>query len=144
MKIDKIIKFSVIAMLSLIISFSVFYYFVIFLPKEQEQEFSFSMKQKCKTAGEKIYQEDKEGAKESKNLFIKVPEYTYNQRLNTCLYFGGYFKENFSEGWVKDSFTNKKIISFIEFEDNKSNRFTCLTCLSQEEFKEKKQELFNK
>lgn len=158
---QKFLKVSIMVAI-LLAGVSAFYYFVIFLPQQQrqcqkyyfnsqdnnsinsqiekqERDFLFSMKQECQKAGDKLYQAD------VKSLGVKylfIPEYAYSKSLNTCLYFGGYFKDGM-EMWVKDSFTNKVIISFMRFGEEIILGSTCPSCLSGESFNEKKHELFN-
>lgn len=133
----------------LLIGFSIFYYYVVFLPhKEQtklkqeqkdEQEFIFSMKRKCQEGGDKIYQKDIEELGKYK---MCVPEYSYNRKLNTCLYFSCHIEKDWLNKWVKDVFGNNEIISFIESKGEVVT-FGCPTCVSSnEEFEKQKQELF--
>ncbi|PIP31937.1 hypothetical protein COX24_00770 [bacterium (Candidatus Gribaldobacteria) CG23_combo_of_CG06-09_8_20_14_all_37_87_8] len=99
------------------------------------------MRQECQKAGDKLYQADVKSLGQN-SLF--VPEYAYNESLNTCLYFSGYIEKGWTSKWVKDSFTNKEIISFMSSGEQVVIGSTCPSCLSNEAFNERKQELFNK
>jgi len=140
---SKFLKIS-IAVAILLAGASVFYYFVFFLPQQRtqdkERDFLFSMKQECQKAGDKLYQEDVESLGQN-SLF--VPEYAYSKSLNTCLYFGGHVAKDWINKWVKDSYTNEEIISFMSSGDKVLIGSTCPSCLSNEAFDKKKQELFN-
>ena len=140
---SKFLKIS-IAVAILLAGASVFYYFVFFLPQQRtqdkERDFLFSMKQECQKAGDKLYQEDVESLGQN-SLF--VPEYAYSKSLNTCLYFGGHVAKDWINKWVKDSFTNEEIISFMRSGEQVILGSTCPSCLSNEAFDKKKQELFN-
>lgn len=140
---SKILKVSMIVAI-LLVGISAFYYFVVFLPEQQtqdkERDFLFSMKQECQKAGDKLYQADVKSSGEN-SLF--VPEYAYNKSLNTCLYFGGYVAKDWINKWVKDSFTNEEIISFMRSGEQVILGSACPSCLSNEAFDERKRELFN-
>ncbi len=79
------------------------------------------VKLNCQQVGEQMYQ----------NLVISLgkilvfnPSYSYNSRLNTCLYAGGFFgsqKADYMEMFVKDSLTNKYILSYIAQKDSSGN-----------------------
>ena len=140
------ILYAISGIVVLTIAVSALYYFVIFLPRQtrqeaqERQEFIFSMKQKCQDAGEKLYTED---VKELEQGTLCVPEYTYSEKLNTCLYAGCYLQKESSQQWIKDSFTNKEIYLFFRIGDEVMAKGSmCDNCVSLEEFKKRKQELF--
>jgi len=153
MDLNKILKIILIIAI-LIIAFSVFYQYVIFMPQkdrlkteEQKQEKLLEQLAKCREVGNKIYQEQKEDV-EKGTVVVSImmnPEYIYNKKLNTCLYAGGIIttfpntnvKPTVTH-WVIDSYTNQEIISYTE-SDNK--RLAGINSL--EEFQLKKIELFN-
>lgn len=103
----------------LLIGISVFYYLMIFLPnkeleiteqqEKEEEEFMRSMKQECGRVGKELYEQDKKELAGYAD-FMFDPKYGYNENLNTCLYSSGYTKGEHWERWVKDSYTNEKII----------------------------------
>lgn len=128
----------------LLVGFSALYYFVVFLPQQRtqdkERDFLFSMRQECQKAGDKLYQADVKSMGVN-SLF--VPEYAYNKSLNTCLYFGGHIEKDWINKWVKDSFTNEEIVSFMRSGEQVVMGSTCPSCLSNEDFDKRKQELFN-
>lgn len=128
----------------LLVGSSVSYYFYIFLPREQtesrERDFIFSKKNECLEIGEKLYQND---LQDLEDRALLVPQYAYNKDLNTCLYFNGYVGTDFSEQWVKDSFTNNQIISYMRYREETLGGAECPSCLSIEAFKTRKAELFS-
>ena len=138
----KLLKISAIVAI-LLVGGSALYYFLVFSPQQQtqnqERDFLFSMKQECQKAGDKLYQADIKSLGQN-SLF--VPEYAYNKSLNTCLYFSGHIKKDWINKWVKDSFTNEEIISFMRSREQVILGSTCPSCLSNEDFDERKRELF--
>ncbi len=113
--------------------------------QQTEEEYIFSMKQKCREVGSKLYEQDVE---ELGLVNVLNPEYYYNKELNTCLYTGGQVQKDYLEKWVKDSLTNKWIIAFIrrtiDGEKRVMSKSVCPECLStNEEFERQKQELFS-
>ena len=128
----------------LLVAVSAIYYFVVFLPQQRtqdkERDFLFSMRQECQKAGDKLYQADVKSLGQN-SLF--VPEYAYSKSLNACLYFGGHVAKDWINKWVKDSYTNEEIISFMRSGEQVVLGGTCPSCLSNENFDERKRELFN-
>ena len=119
---------------------SMAHYYLVFLPEKENQDFLFSMKQKCQDSGTKLYEED---FKEMGRSALFTPEYAYNQKLNTCLYASGYIQSNSLQKWIKDVHSNKEIVLFMNV-DGKIliNDKICDICVSNEEFEKQKQELF--
>jgi hypothetical protein len=131
---SKALKYSLIIGV-LIISFSVFYYLVIFLPQknnnqrrqalqvrraEQEKQ-NLAMQQKCTLAGEKLYAEDKRKWDMPGISLTSSPTYYYNRKLNTCLYSRRVNFANISDApnlpydiVVKDSLTNEQLLYFVQ------------------------------
>ena len=123
-----------------IVGISIAYYYSIFLPEKESQDFLFSMKQKCQISGTKLYKED---SKEMESDALFVPEYAYNQKLNTCLYAGGYIQKNSLQKWIKDVHSNKEIVLFMDVDGKVIiNDKMCDVCVSNKEFEKQKQELF--
>lgn len=135
----------------LIISLSVTYYFVVFLPKNNQEKLKQQQlakeqenQEKCREIGTKIYKDD---LKDYRNYVVYEPKYKFSRKLNTCLYSGGYSTqvgsalENDWERWVKDSFTNEKIISVLYLHDLHKNNEGKIKQI--EEFWKKNEELFN-
>lgn len=92
-KMDNLLKVSVVFSL-ILISLSVFYYFVFFLPKKQKEaslknvlEVTIEDKSKCQEDGEKFYQKKKK--EESPGSYgysvFGNPAYVYSPELQTCL-----------------------------------------------------------
>jgi len=151
MDLNKVFKIS-ITIAILVIAVSISYYYLIFLPnkeraklQQQKEELIFSMQSKCREMGEKLYNK---GVEDLGEYSVFNPEYYYNKKLNTCLYAGGYIKKDYLEKLVRDSFTNKPIITFIEMARENGERevitFGCPECVSSnEEFEQQKQKLFS-
>lgn len=134
------------------------YYFLIYLPRQNENSRLFTANQRCREVGEKLYQEDVKAKEESKKLGVSIgrysyvndPEYTFNQGLNTCLYAGhssqGDPTGSVSDYWVKDALTNKEILRFyiLSIKDEAGSDIEkCDYCVaSLEEFEKRKVELF--
>lgn len=109
--------------------------------ENNKQEELILKKKECMEAGEKLYQADINDV--GKN-YLFTPEYTYNESLNTCLYFGGYIdpENDWVSKWVKDSYTNTQIISFMSSGDDVVTTDICSTCVSNDVFMQKQKELF--
>ncbi len=128
----------------LIFVFSLFYYFVVFIPQKEKvkteqltQEKYLEQQEKCREAGIKAYKED--ALRYGANNMLE-PKYVYNKNLNLCLYSGGYINEDLSSGqcgdiikhscksywerWVKNSFTNESIISVVNFTNERGEWMT--------------------
>jgi hypothetical protein len=148
----------IIAVDVFIIALSIGYYFIFFVPqnekikeKQQAQEKYLEQQEKCKEAGLKAYKEDT--LLYGVNNMIE-PSYAYNKNLNVCLYSGGYNDYNLSSGqcgdtfkhycdafwerWVKNSFTNEKIIAVVNFTDEKGE-YTAKTETLNEFWEKRKQ-----
>ena len=85
-------------------------------------EESLSMKEKCRELGEKLYEQDKESYV-GREGFLFEPKYTYNKKLDTCLYSAGW-KEK--EGgiwarWIKNAFTNESL-AFTTYFPNSTDK----------------------
>lgn len=107
-----------------------------------EEEFIFSMKQRCQEEGDKFYQKKEQEAGESTIIF--TPEYTYNKELNSCLCSGGSTNHitKINERFVVDIFKNTEILA-IRMIDNEIIP-DCYACVSSwEGFNRQKEELFS-
>jgi hypothetical protein len=104
----------------------------------------FSMQQKCSEAGVKLYEKDLESAKLT-SLSLGNPEYHYNKELNSCLYFNILIGEGNLQKWIKDSFSNKELVSVIEINGKLLlNKSMCDSCVTNEQFNIMKKSLFSK
>ena len=167
-KIGIILKIAIIVAV-LIIAGSVFYYFMIFLPEkkqtklelqrqeqEKQVEHVFSKRQECQELGQKYYKDLKEGL--SKYTSLSLPQYAYNERLNTCLIFYMSWGEAIIHSVVRDILTNEVLLShayiiidgkrtYILSEKEKIITRCTDNCTlsdnSMSEFEEKKAELFS-
>lgn len=131
-----------------------FYLFGYFLPRNK-QMLALDLQEKCLKIGQKAYKTDLEQGVADK---FYEPRYGYSKKLNTCIYFGGYhdsgnpskgvsndiFKNNcdsYWEQWVKNSYTNEKIIQVYNLTDNKCHWTTKIEII--EKFQTETDELFN-
>jgi len=113
---DKVIKASA-GLGILLVSSAVFYYFVFYLPRTNEerqqrlletqitdeQGSDLKNQKKCREAGEKLYKKQLETASVSSAL-VSTPQYKFSKRLNTCLYYGGERKGDYGEKWIIDAY----------------------------------------
>lgn len=112
---------------------AVSYYLTAIFPRTN----SLQNQEKCRSAGEKAYKED--SLRYGVNKTIE-PKYTYSEKSNLCLYSGGYNDTDLNSGqcgdilkhscksywerWVKNSFTNERIISVVNFTNEKGEWVT--------------------
>ncbi len=152
---NKLIKISIIVFIS-ITSFSIGYYFIFYLPKINEVNFLSSEQEKCRNVGELAYKAD---LKQYNVTSLDDPQYGYSKNLNTCIYSSGYsdqgspssgqstddiFKHNCDaswEQWVKDSYTNEKIISIRNYNNAKCQWVTSSQAIDK--FDLESENLFN-
>jgi hypothetical protein len=144
---DKFIKISIIIGI-LVISFSVFYYLIFFLPKKETSRLNSEKQNQLIKEEEKIKKEENElqikitkcseDAKKFHQDYINSikgyyfePKYNYNKYLNKCLYSGGYREDKITGGYeeiknnksyweriIKDVHTNETILSAYNFYDS--------------------------
>lgn len=116
----------------LVIVASISYYFLSYLPKLNEKKFLLAQQEKCLEVGKTAYEADIRYYGADK---LDEPQYGYNKKLNTCIYSNEYFDSgDLSKGqntrgffpyncnanwerWVKNSYTNEKIISVMNYTD---------------------------
>jgi len=114
------------------------------------------LQEKCREIGQEAFKADSQvyGAGN-----LDQPQYGYNKKLNTCIYSSGYrFEGNPSKGvsndsflkhncdayweqWVKNSYTNERIIQVYNSVDNKCEWTTPTERIVK--FQEDRDELFN-
>jgi hypothetical protein len=113
--IDKAVKLSIIAG-ALMLTLSIAYYLVIFLPNKEATRVELQGQEKQEAAEKKLASElqvKKEkcfiDAKKYHEAYIKSiegyyrePKYSYNQELEKCLYSGGYNKSNDGPSFTDD------------------------------------------
>lgn len=135
---DILLKVSVIVV-TLLIGVSVFYYFVVFQPHQQELLRDIQIQQKeadqlkntqdmqvkCQNAGEKVIKAEKDRwAAYGISNAISVGQYYYNQKLNMCLvswdddggnggFVSGCPRHGYIE-WVRNSLTNETVVYFAQ------------------------------
>jgi hypothetical protein len=127
-----------ITILTLVVIGISIYYFGYFLP-QQRQSTLLNQQEKCREVGQEAYKADGQEYGGVENL--DDPQYGYSQKLNTCIYASGYhyygdpsagvggdiFKYNCNahwEQWVKDSYSNEKILDVSNYLDNKCQWMT--------------------
>lgn len=122
--INKYIKGSVVFGI-LIISISIAYYFLFFLPQKELQD----QKVRCRDAALGYHEQFKqEYPKEHQYdldgpASIHTPKYHFSKKLNTCLYSGGIseFAGRFNV-FIIDVYSNKKILEY--FKDGSGHVYT--------------------
>ncbi len=111
---NKILKISIVLGI-LLVSFSVFYFFVIFIPAQEDQK----QIRECYMAAEKYDKESRRlllQQKDYKEEDILEPEYKYNKKLKKCLCSSGY--NDFIDDhllysmYIVDVYTHKCIYSY--------------------------------
>ncbi len=105
------------------------YYLIVYLPKTNSQKFLLAQQEKCLEIGQQAYKAD---LKQYGVSDLEEPQYGYSKKLNTCIYSSGYhyagnpssgtggeiFTHNCDEHWerwVKNSYTNEKILDVSNF-----------------------------
>jgi len=87
-------------------------------PQETATQKNLFTKIQCKEIGEKAYNDL---VNELGYYQVFNPEYSYNARLNTCLYAGGFFgsdKADYMEMFVKDTISNRAILIYAAMKKN--------------------------
>ena len=111
----------------------------------EKQQLLFEMKQKCRIVGE-----NKKKEYEDNNIFFKEESYTFSEELNTCLFYA-YSFDYFDDNWVREKFvtdlsTDQDIIYFYKNHLGEQNtQIFCKhggICVSEEDFDNRKRELF--
>ncbi|MBI2064845.1 MAG: hypothetical protein HYT62_02185 [Candidatus Yanofskybacteria bacterium] len=124
------------------------YYFGYFLPRQKEEARIFSMQQKCREVGEKLYKADLDNY-DLLSESVGGPEYYYSKQLNTCLYYNRIsyttVLNSSVRSFVKDSFTNKVLLLWHWKRFNEDREVVaCDVCVStEEEFHVRKEILFS-
>lgn len=77
-------KLSIIAIL-LIVSLSVAYYFSIYLPNKNNNEYTFKQAEKCKSLSDDFLKEHVVKPEDSSFVFLVDSKSHFNSRLNACL-----------------------------------------------------------
>ncbi len=115
---------------------------LIIAGRETVNRNSLELKEKCRQAGEKIYQQHLKDFSNQLGSSVFNPEYGYSKTLNTCLYAGGAISSPSGEAviqrWVIDSYTNREILSFSKLAETRLGNVS-----STEEFDARKTQLFN-
>ena len=152
----------IISAITLVVIFVATYYFLVLIPQKQKQEQEkqaehiFSKRQECQELGQKYYKDIKDRL--SKDTLLSLPQYAYNERLNTCLIFYMSWGEASGSNIVRDILSNEALLiyTYIIIDDKKTsllteNGETITHCKENctfsdnalSKFDEKKAELFN-
>ena len=145
---NKLIKFSIITG-ALIISLSVAYFFIFFLPNHLEKKEDFENNLKCQEAGWKLYKDRGKEIDQYSHKLLSPPLFKFSKSLNTCLYewteneiSSGYFKSE-----IIDVNTNNRIVGCACLTKDGKRKCTILEgsgLVSEEEYQKKRRELFGK
>lgn len=90
-----------LAVLIMVSAFGSYYLFIILPAQEQSNKIS-----DCRELGNSYRKSE---IADNKNISFFVPKYTYNKKLDTCIYSGGFIDSVESEG-VTQRFVDKYII----------------------------------
>ncbi len=135
---------NIISVLSLILAISIGYNFYLLSNSESRKDI-LALQKDCQSVGEKLFKEDTKDLSKTSVMFN--PIYGYNNELNTCLYYGGYMDSNsaiiYTFKWIKDSYTNKEILSYNGTNESSVDLTYCGdSCVATlEEFEQRKKEL---
>lgn len=113
----KTLNFKVIlAAAILLVSFSLTYYFLFFLPSASNKEHTFETTRQCSEDGKKIYDEmiSKIEAEPGDTLFGKKYEIYFSEKLNKCLLGYEYSYGGVTAKYVQDVYSYEKIISYFK------------------------------
>ena len=115
-------SYKIIWIISLVLSFVLGYYF----PSQTTDKLvtsTLEVKEQCMRVGSEVHTKIvAEYKKSDYEASVFKPEYTYNPRLDTCLYFSGAVSRTEDgkltvQKWVVNSFTNEELLSFMSFDD---------------------------
>ena len=130
---------------------SIAYYFLIFLPQYKMQGMAISEKENLLNKQKECQKDGMELHKITMGDVIDdafVPSFKFNEKLNTCLYEGGWFDHDnnstsYITWFIKDVYTNKEIISYTsQTKNGKTEDLIVGGLVSKEEFEQKEKELF--
>ena len=116
-----------------IVAVAIAYFFIIYLPQNQKQNFVFNKQKECRNICEAIYKTDKS----STDGTMMNPQYFYNEEKNTCYYSGGFIgaKEPISvTKYITNCLTNEEVIYYTKIGDK-------IFGVTEEEFDNKEKEL---
>jgi hypothetical protein len=135
---------------ALVISISVGYYFLHYLPglqnakiaKEKAAEL-YQKRENCAKQSQEHYQNLKKEV--SQSTTVLNPSYHYNASLEKCFYSGGTLQGSGISKYIVDISENETVAMYLSEVNGKA--FTgnsCGTCMELEEFKAKEKELLEK
>lgn len=122
----------------LVISGSLFYFFIIYLPQSDREKALAVEMARCTEMGTKTFQ-DEQAPKVSGMAYLN-PQYKYFPDLQSCLYKGGVIGSGYITRYINDLYTNKEIVSYTNPIDR--SKWTSDDIAAEEIFKEKATELF--
>lgn len=99
-----------------IVAVAIAYFFIIYLPQNQKQNFVFNKQKECRNICEAIYKTDKS----STDGTMMKSQYFYNKEKNTCYYSGGFIgaKEPLSvTKYITNCLTNEEVIYYTKIGD---------------------------
>ena len=157
-RLNRTLKISIIVgVLMIVLSFV--YYLVIFLPQKEQDRVEASKKEDienkkndCAKLGMQKYEEEKATQEHQEHSDLgsvghyNVPQYKFNEKLNTCIYANTYrsYKSRYLgkdvaikyiNRYIVDLYTNENIINFRTVEDD-------VVDISEKEYEAKLKELF--
>lgn len=117
-----------------IVAVAVAYFFVIYLPHNQKQNFVFNKQKECRNICETIYKAEQKSTSDG-TMFN--PQYFYNEEKNACYYSGGFIgtKEPISvTKYITNCLTNEEVVYYTKIGDK-------IFGVTEEEFNNKEIEL---
>ncbi|MFA6533988.1 MAG: hypothetical protein WCT37_02330 [Patescibacteria group bacterium] len=118
----------------IIVAVAVAYFFIFYLPKNQQQNFIFNKQKECHDICEAIYKMEVESLPDGT---VMNPKYIYNEDKNACYYSGGFIgtEKPFSiSKHITNCLTNEEVSYYIEIDDK-------IFGDTKEEFNNKEKEL---
>jgi hypothetical protein len=129
-------KLGILLLLFAVVLLGFFYFFFSWIPAHKAIS-ALKNQEQCRIVGEKAFKAD---ADIYGSTHMIEPQYTFNEKLNTCIYSSGYSFENSSSGkcgdilthacdaqwerWVKNTYTNDKIIDVFNSTDKNGEWLT--------------------
>ena len=94
-----------------VVSLSIGYYFVFFLPKIQRNELILKKQIECQKDGTILYEKEKKRVEIGEDIMFS-PSFKFSSKLNTCLYKGGFIQGNLINWYILDVYSNKPLAGY--------------------------------
>lgn len=117
-------KIFIVAIL-LVVSLSIAYYFIIYLPKERVEKEGLVNQIKCQQSGIELYKAQLKEVNSDGSL--GNPEFKFNKDLKICLYKNVIISAYSNIYFVIDVYTNKELASWTQVKSQKTGQWEDLT-----------------